>query len=42
MNPGVQGLPEPVATTAIQQSIDRLNEHYINIKIDLRELLDGL
>ncbi len=30
MNAGAQGRPKPAATTAIQERIDTLNEHYIN------------
>jgi hypothetical protein len=42
MNAGPQSRPQTAATTAIQQGIGTLNEHYRNNEIDLQELLDGL
>ena len=42
INAGAKGRSKTASTSAIQQRIDTLNEHYINNEIDLHELLNGL
>ena len=42
INASVKSQSKKASTSAIQQRTNTLNERYINNKIDLRELLDGL